>query len=156
MPLESYGTWCALEIDTDALRDLYTTAPAFRRMLGSHLFNSKPCMLINRLILVGKDVDVYSFESVIWALATRCRPAVDEEVFEDVPSFPMTPYMSHGRGPKGKNRQGGKVISDCLLQMEYEGGSHAEFSTVGFETSYPDDVKTKVKGSWMDMGFEEI
>lgn len=86
VPLESYGTWCALQIDTDALRDLNISAPDFRRMLGNHLFNSKCCMLINKLILVGKDVDVYSFESVIWALATRCRPGVDEKLFDDVPS----------------------------------------------------------------------
>ncbi|KAF1360980.1 UbiD family decarboxylase [Lizonia empirigonia] len=156
VPLESYGTWCALQIDTDALSNLDTTAPAFRRMLGSRLFNNKACMLINRLILVGKDVDVYSFESVTWALATRCRPGVDEEIFEDVPSFPMTPYMSHGRGPKGKGGQGGKVISDCVLQMEYEHGSRAAFSTVGFQTSYPDELRKKVEEMWVDMGFDEV
>ncbi|KXT06047.1 hypothetical protein AC578_1283 [Pseudocercospora eumusae] len=156
VPLESYGTWCVLHIDTDALRDLRTTAPAFRRMLGNHLFNSKCCMLINRLILVGKDIDPYSYESVTWALATRCRPGVDEEIFEDVPSFPMTPYMSHGRGPVGGGKRGGKAICDCVLQLEYEQGSGAPFSTVSFETSYPSVVKGKVKKNWVDMGFDEV
>lgn len=156
VPLESYGTWCTLQIDTDALRDLCTTAPAFRSMLGKQLFNNKCCMLINRIILVGKDVDPYSFEAVVWALATRCRPGVDEEIFEDVPSFPMTPYMSHGRGPQGGRKRGGKVICDCVLELEYEMGSHATFKAVGFETSYPVELRKKVEQAWVNMGFDEV
>ncbi|GIZ48299.1 hypothetical protein CKM354_001136700 [Cercospora kikuchii] len=156
VPLESYGTWCALQIDTDALRDLKISARAFRGMLGSHLFNSKCCMLINRLILVGKSVDVYSYEDITWALATRCRPGVDEEIFEDVPSFPMTPYMSHGRGPHGMGHRGGKVINDCVLQLEYELGSEVPFSSVEFETSYPTALKEKLKNEWTRLGFDEV
>ena len=156
VPLESYGTWCALQIDTDALRDLKISARAFRGMLGSHLFNSKCCMLINRLILVGKSVDVYSYEDITWALATRCRPGVDEEIFEDVPSLPMTPYMSHGRGPHGMGHRGGKVINDCVLQLEYELGSEVPFSSVEFETSYPTALKEKLKNEWTRLGFDEV
>jgi UbiD family decarboxylase len=156
VPLESYGTWCVLQIDTDALRDLQTTALAFRRMLGNRLFTSKCCMLINRLILVGKGIDAYSFESVVWALATRCRPGVDEEIFEDVPSFPMTPYMSHGRGPVGGGKRGGKVICDCVLEMEYEMGSAAAFQVVGFDTSYPSKLRAKIEQEWENMGFDAV
>lgn len=115
-------------------------------------------MLINRLILVGKDIDPYDFESVIWALATRCRPGVDEQTFEDVPSFPMTPYMSHGRdkASRGGGKIGGKVLCDCVLELEYEMGSEATFNTVSFKTSYPDDVKRKVEKDWLSMGFDAV
>lgn len=113
-------------------------------------------MLINRLILVGKDVDPYNFESITWALATRCRPGVDEMTFDDVPSFPMTPYMSHGRGPAGGGKRGGKVICDCVLQLEYELGSDATFTAVGFDTCYPDELREKIAQDWVGMGFDEV
>lgn len=72
----------------------------------------------------------------------------DDHVFEDVPGFFLTPYVSHG----GQDpRRGGKVISDCLFPMEYEGAK--TFKGVGFQTSYREDVKARVRSSWEDMGF---
>ncbi|KAH8664737.1 putative 3-octaprenyl-4-hydroxybenzoate carboxy-lyase [Xylariales sp. PMI_506] len=147
-PLESYGTWCALKVDIEKLGKIGTNPDDFCKKLGDLVFNHKSTFLMNRIFLVGDDVDVQSFENVIWAFATRCRPGSSEYKFDEVPGFFLTPYMSHGgRDP----RRGGKMISNCLLPMEYEG--KRTFRPVSFATSYPDDVKAKVTQNWASMGF---
>ncbi|KAJ3467747.1 hypothetical protein MRS44_005311 [Fusarium solani] len=150
-PLESMATWCALQVDIDKLAKMKTNSKDFCEKLGRIAFNDKSCMLINRILLFGHDVDITNFKDIIWALVTRCRPGQDEYLFEDVASFPMTPYMSHGSGDPKK---GGKVISDCLFPMEYEG--KRLFSGVDFERSYPEDVKNRVRSNWTAMGFEPV
>jgi len=149
-PLETHGTWCALTVDTERLRALKTNSEDFCRKLGNIVFNNKSAMLVNRIILVGEDVNIYDLKDIIWALATRCRPGVDEFVFEDVPGFPLTPYMAYGRADP---KRGGKMIQDCVMKAEYEVGR--PFTKVDFETSYPEDVKAKIKSSWREMGFDE-
>lgn len=142
------ATWCALQVDNEQLKELKTSSKHFCQRLGRIIFHDKSSMLINRLLLVGADINVYDFQDVLWAYTTRCRPGQAEYVFEDVPGFPLTPYMSHGCG----NRLlGGKVISDCLLPMEYRG--EKTFQRVDFENSYPEDVKEKVRANWHRMGF---
>ncbi|KAF4457827.1 Carboxylyase-related [Fusarium albosuccineum] len=150
-PLETMATWCALQVDIDRLAEMKTDPKEFCDKLARIAFNNKSCMLINRILLFGHDVDVRNFKDIIWALVTRCRPGQDEYLFDDVPSFPMTPYMSHGRGDA---KRGGKVISDCLFPMEYEG--KREFSGVDFERSYPEHVKDKVRSNWTSMGFDSV
>ncbi|KAH7110392.1 putative 3-octaprenyl-4-hydroxybenzoate carboxy-lyase [Dactylonectria estremocensis] len=150
-PLETMATWCALQIDTERLAKEKTNSKDFCNKLGRIAFNNKSCMLINRILLFGHDVDIRNFKDIMWALVTRCRPGQDEHVFEDVPSFPMTPYMSHGLG---NVKLGGKAISDCLFPVEYEG--KRSFSGVDFERSYPQDVKDKVRSNWTAMGFEAV
>ncbi|KAK7227800.1 hypothetical protein V2G26_015803 [Clonostachys chloroleuca] len=150
-PLETHATWCALKIDTDRLAKEKTNSQDFCSKLGQIAFNNKSCMLINRILLFGHDVDIRKFDDIIWALVTRCRPGQDEYVFEDVPGFPLTPYMSHGSGDA---RRGGKAISDCLFPMEYKG--KRVFSGVDFEKSYPKEIKDKVRANWSAMGFESL
>ncbi|CAH0036140.1 unnamed protein product [Clonostachys rhizophaga] len=150
-PLEMHATWCALKIDTNRLAKEKTNSQDFCSKLGQIAFNDKSCMLINRILLFGHDVDIRQFDDIIWALVTRCRPGRDEYVFEDVPGFPLTPYMSHGSGDA---RRGGKAISDCLFPMEYKG--KRAFSGVDFEKSYPKEIKDKVRANWSAMGFESL
>lgn len=150
-PLEVMGNWCALQVDTDRLTDLKTNSNDFCRQLGNIAFNNKSSMLVNRILLFGPDIDVYNFKDILWAMATRCRPGQDEYVFEDIPGFPLTPYMSHGNG---NPKRGGKIISDCLFPMEYEGKK--TFSSVDFKTSYPPEIQEKVKAHWTKMGFEDV
>ena len=149
--LETMGTWCALQVDGPKLRALKTKSKDFVKRIGDIIFANKSTMLLNKIILVGDDVDPYDFKEVMWAYSTRCRPGHDEYPFDDVAGFPLTPYMSHGRGDK---HRGGKIISDCLLPMEYEGGRI--FTKVDFETSYPEEVKRRVKGRWVEMGFDPV
>ena len=145
------ATWCALQVDVERLAEEKTNSRDFCLKLGRIAFNNKSCMLINRILFFGHDVDIRNFKDIMWALVTRCRPGQDEYVFEDVASFPMTPYMSHGGGDP---RRGGKVISDGLFPMEYEGKT--SFRGVDFERSYPAEVKEKVRSNWTAMGFDAI
>ncbi|KFA79325.1 hypothetical protein S40288_03555 [Stachybotrys chartarum IBT 40288] len=149
-PLETMGNWCALSVDIHKLAEMKTTPAEFRERVGNLVFNNKSALLVNRLLLFGSDVDIYNFKDVVWAHATRCRPGKDEHVFEDVPGFPLTPYMGHGGG--GDPRRGGKVISDCLFPVEYEGKK--PFSSVDFRTSYPQEIQERVLANWEKMGLD--
>ncbi|KAH8886570.1 putative 3-octaprenyl-4-hydroxybenzoate carboxy-lyase [Thozetella sp. PMI_491] len=147
-PLETHATWCALKVDIKKLAEMKTTPEEFCKKLGDLVYNDKSCMLVNRVLLVGDDVDVQNFNDIVWAMATRCHPGKGEYIFDDVPGFFLTPYMSHGVCDP---RRGGKIVSNCLLPMEYEGKRN--FRVVDFENSYPEDIKKRVLSNWKSMGF---
>lgn len=147
-PFESQVTWVALQVDTAKLRELKTNPEEFCRQVGDLIFRHKVGYTIHRLLLVGDDIDVYNFRDVIWAFSTRCRPGMDEYNFEDVPGFPLIPYMSHGNGAPDT---GGKVVSDCLLPVEYTTGR--DWEAADFDSSFPDEVKQRVCGRWEALGF---
>lgn len=148
-PFESQVTWVALQVDTEKLRAMKTTAADFCKTVGDIVFNDKVGFTIHRLVLVGEDIDVYNFQDVIWAFCTRCRPGTDEYHFEDVVGFQLIPYMSHGNGPANK---GGKVVSDALLPVEYTTGRTWEAAS--FKESYPPEIQEKVQAKWNAYGFE--
>ncbi|KAF2212804.1 hypothetical protein CERZMDRAFT_40982 [Cercospora zeae-maydis SCOH1-5] len=150
-PLETHATWCALQVDTAKLREMKTNSSDFMQLIGNLAFRDKSCMLVNRILLIGDDVDVQDFKNIIWAYSTRCRPGLDEYFFEELPGLHITPYMSQGRRDIWK---GGKVVSDCLFPQEYE--EERNFHTVSFETSYPEEIKSKVKENWVKMGFSKV
>ncbi|ROW17846.1 hypothetical protein VPNG_00804 [Cytospora leucostoma] len=147
-PFESQVTWVVLQVDTEKLRALKTTSEAFARQIGDLVFNHKVGYTIHRLVLVGEDVDPYDFKDVIWAFTTRCRPGLDEYIFEDVTGFTLIPYMGHGNG---NPRRGGKIVSDALLPVEYTTGKNWE--AADFENSYPADLQEKVLERWSAWGF---
>ncbi|KAM3520428.1 hypothetical protein NHJ13051_006872 [Beauveria bassiana] len=150
-PLETYATWCALKVDVKKLAELRTTSKEFCNKIGNLVFNDKSAMLMNRIMLFGHGVNVRDFKDIMWGLATCCRPGQDEHLFEDIPVLPPTPYMSHGRG---NPTRGGKVVSDCLFPMEYEGKT--SFRGCEFERSYPEEVKERVRSNWTAMEFVEV
>jgi phenacrylate decarboxylase len=149
-PVETMATWCVLQVDTQEICKMRTTSREFCNRLGDLAFGHKSCMLINRLLVVGDDIDVYDWNKVMWAFTTRCRPGHDEYLFEDVRCHPLTPYMSQTLETP---RRGGKVVSDCLLASEYE--RPRNFKHVNFKTSYPESIKRKVLQRWKTMGFKE-
>ena len=146
---ESQVIWAAIQIDIAALAKLKTNAKDFSKLIGDLVFRHKCGMQIHRLLLVGDDINPFSFEDVMWAYATRCRPAMDEVHFEDVKAYPLVPYMSHGPGTK---LTGGKVVGNCLLPSEYEG--ERGWVTCDFENGYPEEVKKKVLERWVAMGLD--
>jgi UbiD family decarboxylase len=144
------ATWCALQVDTEMLRELKSTPEDFCKKLGDVVFSNKASILVNRLLVVGDDIDVYDFRDIMWAYTTRCRPGHGEYLFDDVSSFPLTPYMSHGESNPLK---GGKILSNCLLPIEYR--ERPNWTRADFEHSYPESVKTRVLSNWKAMGFEQ-
>ncbi|KAF4820399.1 Ferulic acid decarboxylase 1 [Colletotrichum tropicale] len=149
-PFESQVTWVALQVDTEKLRAMETNAKDFCKTIGDIVFNDKVGYTIHRLVIVGEDIDVYTFKDVIWAFCTRCRPGLDEYHFEEVRGFPLIPYMSHGNGDK---HTGGKVVSDCLMPTEYTTGR--DWEAADFKESFPVEVQKKVLQKWEAMGFSE-
>ncbi|KAM0085540.1 Ferulic acid decarboxylase 1 [Fusarium odoratissimum] len=147
-PFESQVTWVALQVDVGMLQTLKISPGEFCRRIGTLVFNDKVGYTIHRLILVGDDIDVYNFKDVIWAFCTRCRPGMDEYFFEDVAGFPLVPFMSHGNGSSGR---GGKVVSDCLLPVEYTTGKNWE--AADFENSFPPQLQETVLRRWEKFGF---
>ncbi|KAK1148436.1 Ferulic acid decarboxylase 1 [Aspergillus melleus] len=150
-PFESQVTWVALRVDTAKLRSLKLTSLELRKKVGDLVFNHKAGYTIHRIVLVGDDIDVYDGKDVMWAFSTRCRPGMDETLYEDVRGFPLVPYMSHGNGPKA---QGGKVVSDALMPTEYTTGR--DWEAADFRSSYPDELKKKVQSNWEKMGFSKL
>lgn len=147
-PFESQVTWVVLQVDTEALREMGIAAHSLCNQIGDIVFRHKVGYTIHRLLLMGDDIDIYEFKDVIWAFCTRCRPGIDEYLFEDVPSFPLIPYMSHGNG---KPNRGGKVVSGALLPVEYTMGKNWE--TADFAHSFPSEVQEKVLAQWNAYGF---
>ncbi|RAO68168.1 uncharacterized protein BHQ10_004180 [Talaromyces amestolkiae] len=147
-PFESQVTWVALRIDTEKLRAMKTNSKEFSKRVGDLVFNHKAGYTIHRIVLVGDDIDVYDSKDVMWAFSTRCRPNLDETFFEDVRGFPLVPYMSHGNGSA---TMGGKVVSDALMPSEFTTGR--DWVAADFESSYPEDVKAKIRANWESMGF---
>ncbi|KAF2108273.1 hypothetical protein BDV96DRAFT_624997 [Lophiotrema nucula] len=140
---ESQFIWAAIQVDRDALSRLKTNAKEFCERVGDLVFRHKSGMQIHRLLIVGDDIDPFNFNDVMWAYATRCRPAMDEFHFEGVTAYPLVPYMSHGPGTK---LTGGKVVSNCLLPEEYEGKQG--WVACDFENGYPESIKERVLGRW--------
>ncbi|KAH6649038.1 UbiD decarboxylyase family [Truncatella angustata] len=147
-PFESQVTWVVLQVDTEKLRAMKTTPKEFCNQIGEIVFKDKVGYTIHRLVVVGDDIDVYDFKDVIWAFSTRCRPGIDEYLFEDVAGFPLIPYMSHGNGPRDK---GGKVVSDALLPIEYTAGRNWE--AADFKNSFPPEIQDKVLARWEALGY---
>ncbi|KAM3552352.1 hypothetical protein ARSEF4850_007434 [Beauveria asiatica] len=150
-PFQTMATWCALQVDNEKLGRMGTSHAELCRRIGDVAFGSKACMLMTRLLLIGDDVDIYSWDDIMWAFTTRCRPGMDDYVFEDVNGLPLMPYMKYGRG---NPRKGGKVVSDCLFQMEYKGKRN--FRSVDFRSSYPPALQDKIEAEWTQMGFDAV
>lgn len=142
-PFESQATWVVVQVDGEKLRPENTNSHDFCRRIGDLVFNHKAGYPIHRIVVVGEDIDIYSFKDVFWAFCTRCRPGLDEHVFEDVAGFPIIPYMSHGNGPMNK---GGTVVSDALLTVEYTTGKNWE--AADFANSYPAHIRQSVIDRW--------
>ncbi|KAM0421259.1 hypothetical protein ACHAPT_010981 [Fusarium lateritium] len=150
-PFETMATWCVLQVDIKKLAEMTTSPEEFCKRIGNLAFNSKSTMLMNRLLLIGDDVDIHNWRDVMWAYTSRCRPGQDEYVFEDVMGLPLIPYMKYGHK---KSLKGGKSVSNCLFAMEYNG--KRDFRSVDFRSSYPRELQEKIKAEWTQMGFDAL
>ncbi|SCV28321.1 related to 3-polyprenyl-4-hydroxybenzoate decarboxylase and related decarboxylases [Fusarium fujikuroi] len=144
---ETQVIWAAVQVDRKKLAEMKTNAKDLCTKIGDLVFHNKCGMQIHRLLVVGEDINPFDMHDVTWAFATRCRPTMDEFHFEDVPAYPLVPYMSHGPGTK---LTGGKVVANCLLPEEYEGKQG--WVTCDFENGYPEDIKKRVLSRRQDFG----
>ena len=149
-PLETQISWAAVQVDTEKLRALKISRENLCRQVGEVVFRHKAGLIFHRLLLIGDDIDVYDFKDVIWAFSTRCRPGMDEYLFEDVPGFRLLPSIGHGNGPPN---QGGKIVCDCLMPTEYTTGRNWE--SADFKGSFPIELQKKVLDCWESFGFKQ-
>ncbi|KAH7176023.1 hypothetical protein EDB81DRAFT_863878 [Dactylonectria macrodidyma] len=109
-PLETLATWCVLQFDNGKLAEMKTNPDELCTNIGNIAFKSKATRLINRILLIGDDVDIHNWTDVIWAYTSRCRPGIDEYVFDEVMGLPLTPYRKYGRGSSVKGESLGVWI----------------------------------------------
>ncbi|KAH7033971.1 UbiD decarboxylyase family [Macrophomina phaseolina] len=126
-PFQTIATWCVLQVDIEKLGEMKTNPNELCTRIGNLAFNSKATMLMNRILLVGDDVDIHNWDDVIWAYTSRCRPGLDEYVFDDVRGLPLIPYLKYGRESAAKG---------------------------DFRSSYPHELQEKVQAEWTQMGFD--
>ncbi|KAK4032319.1 ferulic acid decarboxylase 1 [Parachaetomium inaequale] len=150
-PYETQVIWAVVQVDRIRLREMKTNAKALCTAIGDVVFRQKCGMQVHRVLVVGDDIDPFDFAGdVTWAFATRCRPAEDEFHFEDVPAYPLVPYVSHGPGTK---LTGGKVVANCLLPAEYDYTPETQaWVTCDFANEYPEEVKERVLQRWEAFG----
>ncbi|EEU33817.1 uncharacterized protein NECHADRAFT_55997 [Fusarium vanettenii 77-13-4] len=150
-PFAGQGIWITLQVDTAELQSMNTSPKAFMKTVGDLVFHHKTGFFFHRLILVGPDIDIYNDKDILWAYSTRCRPGMDELLYDDVPGFFLIPFMGRGHGP---HHEGGKVVCSALLPSEYTSGQ--DWEAADFEHSYPKSVKERVLKNWDQMGFDKL
>ena len=60
------------------LRDLKTNAKDTCNRIGELVFRNKAGFIIQRLFVIGDDIEPYNFKQVMGAYSKRCRPKMDE------------------------------------------------------------------------------
>jgi 3-polyprenyl-4-hydroxybenzoate decarboxylase len=115
--------------------------------VGEILFrNGRPAIIAHNAILVDERIDIYNFDDVVWAFATRSRPNMQQTFFEEVPAYPLVPFMSHGPVPNAE--EGGKVVTDCLFPYQYklEAGADklTEYEICDFKNGFSQQIQDKV------------
>lgn len=150
-PYEGQVLWLALLIDTKELLNLKTNSKELCTLVGDYFFPKKEASIIQEIVLVGDDIDVFNFRKFIWAYATRHTPGDDQYFFNDYPAFPLAPFIA--QGPRNKTRKGGNCVTDCLLPKQYE-DTDFKFVTCDFD-SYDLLIKDSVNKNWKAYGFRE-
>ena len=101
--------------------------------------------------MVDDTVDIFRWDEVIHALATRCHPVRGIRVYEHSAGAPLMPYCNlkerlEGRVPK--------VLFDCIFPLEWSREVERP-ALVSFEANYPEEIKKRVLNNWKKYGFKE-
>ncbi|RFU25136.1 hypothetical protein B7463_g11198, partial [Scytalidium lignicola] len=148
IPEEAQAVWAVVQVDTTRIRAENTNAKDLCERIGRTIFAEKCGIPFHRIFVVGEDIDPFKFKDVMWVFSTRCRPGVDEFTFDDAIAYPLVPFIKYGLGDKTK---GGKVVSNCMLPMEYTTGPSWEVAD--FHHAYPKDIQDKVLSQLKMMGY---
>ncbi|PHH59308.1 hypothetical protein CDD81_3400 [Ophiocordyceps australis] len=153
-PFESHCMWMVLQADAPRLRQMPIAMPDFCNALGHCVFASKPGFYIAKLYLVGPDIDPTNLRDVIWAEATRCQPGANEFLFDQYPSIPLIPYVSHGLPPDAEHHYHNKVVRCCMFPSEFDPEPDQPLYEEGsFRASYPKHIQDRVNQRWAEYGY---
>lgn len=149
-PYEGVALWLALRVNTKELAKLNTNSEEFCKLIGDYYYSSKPGLILQEIVLVGDDVDIFDFRKLFWAYATRHTPGDDQYMFNDYRAFPLAPFI--GQGPRIKTLKGGNCVTDCLFPKQYE-PEGVDFVTCDFD-GYDEAIKEKVLKNWSAYGYK--
>lgn len=149
-PYEGQALWLALQIDTKKLPKLKTGSKELCTLVGDYFFSKKEASILQEIILVGDDIDVFNFRKFIWAYVTRHTPGDDQYFFNEYPAFPLAPFIA--QGPRIETRMGGNCVTDCLLPKQYDDPDFS-FVTCDFD-SYDLLIRDKVNKNWEAYGYK--
>ena len=146
---EAATCWIAVSIELAALGRQPIAEQDLVRHVADVLFNSHVGWLVPKVLLVADDVDITDIDQLVWAMATRYRPAMGEYAFRDAPGFPLVPYLTDDDVANGR---GGKSVMS-LLQPEQLATGRTHGIAAQFTTSFPDEVQRTVIDRWAEYGF---
>jgi UbiD family decarboxylase len=95
------------------------------------------------VIIVDEDIDIYDFDNIVWALATRVDPAQDIEIVTDCWSGPLDPIIP--LESKGIN-------SRALINAAKPYKWRDKFP---ISAALNAEVKARVKEKWSNLGIFE-
>ena len=142
-PPESALHFLAVSVDREAY-----FGTGMIKEIADIVFNSKAGMMIPKIIVVDKDVDVTDTNKVLWAFATRCRPEDGNHYFSDYPVVPLAAFL-HPEERKAANCT--KVIYDCRWPEQWPETYIPKRSS--FDTLWPKNIQQRVLDSWNDYGY---
>lgn len=150
-PWEAHTCWMVVQVDNAGLRAMHTNPKEFSEKVARTIFASHAGIVAPKIILVGEDIDPTNIKEVVWALSTRRTPGISEFVFNDVPNFPLNPFMSHG-DVKASN-WGHKAVYNALFPLEFK--EPQNWTVSNFEGDYPKEIQEKVLKNWKAMNFSK-
>lgn len=137
-----------MQVDRTKLRALKTNAKELCEKIGKAVFAEKSGVPFHRIFVVGDDIDPFKFEDVMWVYSTRCRPGFDDFYFGDAIAYPLVPFI---RCASGEAAIGSKVVSNCMLPMEYS--TSPSWEVADFHHAYPKAIQDKVLSQLKEMGY---
>jgi 4-hydroxy-3-polyprenylbenzoate decarboxylase len=106
-------------------------------------------VMVNKIIVVDEDVDVYDVGNVLHAFAVKCHP-VNGVIVEEVPAGKanmLTPCYSY---EERKIMKGGIDVFDCTWPVEWPRETLPIRSS--FDCIYPKEIRDKVLQKWGQYG----
>ncbi|KAK4506227.1 hypothetical protein PRZ48_004192 [Zasmidium cellare] len=146
IPVETMVIWAVVQVSLDIFAQGWTSDKVCRE-IGRVLFASKPGTYVHKILVVGDDIDIYTWDDILWAYTTRCLPTRDEIPFEDVNAWVLLPSVAQ---TPGKTR-GGKVVCNCILPSEER--RDRGWEEADFKGAFPLEVREKVLREWGSLGF---
>jgi 4-hydroxy-3-polyprenylbenzoate decarboxylase len=65
------------------------------------------------IIVVDEDIDPSNMQDVLWAMATRCEPALDIDIVRGMRGTPLDPVLSPEKRGKGDYTHSTAIINAC-------------------------------------------
>lgn len=124
--------------------------PGYSRYLANAIWGTPWGRSAWYLVIVEEDVDVTDMGQVLWAISTMCHPKKGVVQVDNVPGFPLLPFLSPEERP---NNLGAYALFDCTWPREWPKETIPK--KVSFENAWPKEIQEKVLRNWKAYGYKE-